>query len=122
MSINYYAITQVTDEDKVKMKVAIDKVEFGVLNSLMPKTIHIGKLNGNMKFLFDTNDKHYYELNRKSINLFLQKCTIQNEYGEKYDLVQFWLIVERAQQNPFTEIAYGFTSDGLNFFYRPDFS
>jgi len=61
--------------------------------------IHIGKNSGGWKFMFNHNDWKYYK-NMKELKEFIDSGQLINEYGEEYDIEEFWEFVEKKQENP----------------------
>jgi len=95
MGTNYYAIKKVNLQDRIKMLDAISKDEFGKLKELIPQEIHIGKSSMGWQFIFDHSDWKYFDKSKNSINEFLLKCTIMDEYGEEIALDSFWEMVDK---------------------------
>lgn len=96
---NYYAIKKIPKETKDLIIELLNEDKYdesiGMLNNSYEK-IHIGKSSGGWKFLFDYNHFKYYDLNRESINDFLNRedITLYDEYGEEIPIDDFWNMVD----------------------------
>ena len=55
MGTNYYGMKIPTEEDKIKMKLAIDKDQWGIVKELLPQRIHLGKSSAGWQFLIFHN-------------------------------------------------------------------
>ncbi len=55
------------------------------------KIIHLGKRSAGWQFLWNLNEKDFYEANLKSIKEFLENNAgwIENEYGDKFTVDEF---------------------------------
>lgn len=97
MGTNYYACRKLSDSNKkttiklLKEEKYDELVEF--INENCSK-IHIGKQSCGWQFIFNYNNFKYYDLNRKSINEFLSKNEIVDEYGNKISIEDFWFMVD----------------------------
>lgn len=121
MGTNYYAIPMVTDDVKHQIRIALEKNEYEKARDLMPPKIHIGKSSGGWQFLFNHNNGEYFGKNRQSIELFLSRCILYNEYGDIYPYDKFWEMVEAKKEGQ-PETTYGNVSDGLCFSNHSEFS
>lgn len=121
MGTNYYAIPVVNDHVKTQIKIAIDKNEYEQAKYLMPSKIHIGKSSIGWQFLFNHNNGDHYAQTRASIDVFLDRCTIFDEYNRPISKEDFWLMVESKMERQ-AETTYGFISDGLCFSKYTEFS
>lgn len=104
MGANYYVVKKVTEEQKEKVISLIKENNFEIakdeLNELIKETkIHIGKSSYGWKFVFNHNNKKYYELNRKSIIDFINQddIRIEDEYGKEIYLADFWKMVREKE-------------------------
>lgn len=104
MGINYYVVRKATEEQKEKVISLIKDNNFEIakdeLNELIKDTtIHLGKSSYGWKFVFNHNNKKYYELNTKSITSFLNQdgIRIEDEYGKEIYLADFWKMVKEKE-------------------------
>ena len=90
MGTNYYGIKIPTEKDKIKIKKAIDKNEWGTVRELIPERIHIGKSSAGWEFCFDHNYWQYFEKDHVEIKEFINSLSIFDEYGESIPHRTFW--------------------------------
>lgn len=121
MGTNYYAIPKATYELKTKIKLAIDNENFTEAKQMIPHEVHLGKLSGGWRFAFDHNNGEHYAQTRASIDVFLDRCTMVDEYQRPISKEEFWEMVDESK-NKKADIQYGFIADGLNFINSTDFS
>lgn len=111
MGTNYYAIPiKKIDELQTKKEIAlkqcgINKLLINIVTSYFDKQleeikpIHIGKSSAGWNFIFNLNEKKYYN-DKTSLILFLKENKIENEYGIEFDFDEFWyLVVENKKYN-----------------------
>jgi hypothetical protein len=110
MGTNYYAIPiKKIDELKNKKKLSIE--EAGTMKGLIPiikeyfnsqidkiKPIHIGKSSAGWEFLFNLNEKKYYN-DRESLILFLKNNKIVNEFSIEFSFDEFWNTIVENRKN-----------------------
>lgn len=104
MGTNYYAVKKVTEEQKEKVISLIKDSNLNMakdeLNELIKETIiHLGKSSFGWKFVFNHNNKKYYELNKASIAEFLEQddVHIEDEYGREISVPDFWGTVKEKE-------------------------
>lgn len=103
MGTNYYIVKHIRSSklEEIKNLVTEENIYNGKLIDALNefKKIHLGKSSVGWQFLFDHNNREYYETNKESINDFI-KTELQNggklidEYGEKIPIDIFWKIVD----------------------------
>lgn len=151
MSTNYYVVRKLTEDDKKQAEILLKNGSYEELKDFLhEKTdrVHIAKHSFGWKVIFNWNEKEYYDLTRESIDDFLRKNEIENEYHRKVSVEEFWEMVDKNQdkldieayykENPndwsfyWDRISYGkladynpqhgeFYSDGLRFSTSTDF-
>lgn len=101
MGINYYAIRPLSKEEEENVIKSVKSKDYNTAKQILEKKtnpIHIGKASHGWKFLFDTNNEKYYELNKESINNFINSGVIlQDESGEIITPTEFWVIVDELK-------------------------
>lgn len=104
MGTNYYAVRKATEEQKEKVITLIKDNNFEIANNELQELIkntkvHLGKSSYGWKFVFNHNNKKFYELNRKSIIDFLNQdnIRIEDEYGNEIYLSAFWKMVKEKE-------------------------
>lgn len=121
MGTNYYGMKIPTEEDKIKIKQAVDNGHWGLVKELIPEKIHIGKSSGGWQFCFDHNYWQYFDKDYNEIKEFINSLYITDEYGENITRRSFWKKVERKKEDGRVEdedIMVG----GLRFAPYTDFS
>jgi hypothetical protein len=123
MGTNYYAIPLATYEVKQQIKMAVDDNDFNTAKNLLPERVHIGKSSGGWQFLFNLNEEKYYKDHRESIEGFLNRCQIVDEYNDPVSSLEFWHLVE-AKKHLKAETEHGYINltDKLYFSRYADFS
>lgn len=109
MGTNYYAVRIMDENDKETAKKMIDNDEYEDLKDLIEtkyKKVHIGKSSYGWKFLFNWNKGKFYEPIKSSINDFLMRHRIVDEYGQEIALEAFWDMVEMKQDGMDNEKYY----------------
>lgn len=105
MGINYYVSKKMSYDKKRQAIRYIKNDEIGGLIDMINSIdrIHIGKYSHGWQFLFNANERRYYDLTRESIDNFIrdENYRFENEYGEIVDPDKFWEMVDE-------------TADGLN--------
>ena len=116
MGCNYYAIPKMTDERKLLIIQCVVRNDYEAAKKYMPDKVHIGKSSIGWRFLFNLNDKAYYNSAEYSIQQFLKTCDIYDEYDEYIDYDEFWEMVYTKQTDK-PELEYGFLNghEQLNF-------
>lgn len=97
MGTNYYACRKLNKSNKENVIRLLDEDKYEELVEYVNENsskIHIGKQSCGWQFLFNYNHFKYYDLNRKSINEFLLKYDIIDEYGNKINIEDFWYMVD----------------------------
>lgn len=144
MGTNYYAYKMLRTEDRDKLKSLIDEQRLDEvveeIEHMDYNKIHIGKNSVGWQFLFNHNDKKYYDLSRNEIDKFLRGNDVElfDEYGRKVDVDHFWKIVDDSQDGMddaeyikikkegskfmMSEPHYDFHENGLRFSRSTDFS
>lgn len=100
MGTNYYAVMTLNNNDKETAIKLIENDEYEELKDLLDKKygkVHIGKSSCGWKFLFNWNKGKYYDPLKTSINDFLERHRVVDEYGEEIALEAFWDMVESKQ-------------------------
>lgn len=114
MGTNYYAIPRITNDKKESICEFVQEDNFEMAKALMPDKIHIGKKSCGWRFIFNHHDWYYYKPSLSDLKLFLSKCIIIDEYGDKITNDEFWKLVEFSQ-NEKSELKHGTLFFGLNF-------
>lgn len=102
MGTNFYAYKKLKKAQKDKILQSLENDEYDSvvfdINQMVNK-VHIGKQSFGWKFLFNPNSFKYYEPTMKSIDIFLrgEDILLEDEYGRKIDVGEFWNIVERSK-------------------------
>lgn len=111
MGTNYYAVYIPTEEDikelnKLRVKNLFDKVHQNI--ELWSNEIHLGKRSGGWQFLFDHNNVEYYKPTRSSLEDFLRSGNylVKNEYGEYFEIDEFFKIVDDWNTDPHNHWTY----------------
>ena len=94
MGTNYYGMKIPTEEQKEKIKKAINKDDWGLVNELIPEKVHLGKSSMGWEFCFDHNYWQYFGEDFNEIKSFIDKCSISDEYGRAISKQEFWKRVE----------------------------
>lgn len=97
MGTNYYACRKLNKTNKDNAIKLLEEEKYDELVEYINENcskIHIGKQSCGWQFLFNYNNFKYYDLNRKSINDFLMKYDIIDEYGNKIPIEDFWYMVD----------------------------
>lgn len=114
MGTNYYRIKKASRKDKEEVIDLInsDKLELAQekLSEIIDK-VHICKSSFGWQIRFDHNNGKYYKPNKESLDKFLREdeTYIEDEYGEKISVDDFWKFVEAHNSNPrnsFTSESY----------------
>ena len=109
MGTNYYAVMSLNDDDKETAKILIENDNYEELKDLLNEKcskVHIGKSSYGWKFLFNWNKGKYYDPLKTSINDFLERHRVVDEYGEEIALEAFWDMVESKQDGMDNEEYY----------------
>lgn len=110
MGTNFYAVKKIPNSIKGKLCELIENDSYEEAKSLFEdnyEKIHIGKSSCGWKFIFNYNHFKYYDLNRKSINDFLNRndITLYDEYGDIISVEEFWNLVD-SKEDGYDNITY----------------
>lgn len=104
MGTNYYAVRKASEEQKGKIISLIKENNFSIakneLDELIKDTmVHLGKSSFGWKFVFNHNNKKYYDLNKASIVEFLEQddIHIEDEYRREISVSDFWDMVKSKE-------------------------
>lgn len=118
MGTNFYHKTPLTKKEIQHLKDSITEdpdltnlKELIEVYSEKNKVIHLGKRSAGWQFLWNLNNKLFYDSNLKSIRKFLEHAGgwIEDEYGDKYTIDEFfndevgpWLYKDDKHHNDIT--------------------
>ena len=109
MGTNFYGrkIPQTKSLNEIAVKILNSEISGAkeLLDNLLKETeIHIGKLSGGWKFLFDSNEKTFNSINE--YKEYLKDYEIMSEYGESYSFEEFWEKVNDNQNERIAKLDY----------------
>lgn len=122
MGTNYHAMAIPTQEVKEEMIKAVIDENWNLLDLLIPAKVHIGKSSGGWVFHFNHNNWKYFSQTRNSINEFLKKCQIIDEYDRTIHIDDFWELVKMKENHGKSDASHCEIHDGLEFSTSTEFS
>jgi hypothetical protein len=100
MGTNYYAIPEFTRENKKDLYENITLENWDKVRELIPKEIHLGKSSCGWEFLFNHNNWKYFDKSLESLQNFLKRHKLKDEYGKEITYDEFWEVVHNRGDNP----------------------
>lgn len=120
MGTNYYAIPKLVKKEKEILIKAIEDENYGLAYQMIPEKIHIGKSSAGWQFIFDHQNWEHFKKEKKSVEDFLGRCKIIDEYGRTVTTDEFWEMIE-AKSKYKHDGEYSDKIDGLWFSRGTDF-
>lgn len=105
MGTNYYRCKKITQKDKDEVIKLINNDDFDLAQeklSNIKNKVHICKSSCGWQICFDHNNGIYYTPCRENLDKFLREhdTYIEDEYGEKMTVDEFWEFVDTHNSNP----------------------